>query len=136
MFPVIELRARIVRVLSLARGETIADTFGWAAKRPTRLALVSVGSVDGYPRSARPFDNKLQAIVDGQRCPVVGHPSMDLLAIDVTDVSDPTATRHGNMATLVGAEISIDDLAAASKSSGRELLIHLGRRFHRIYYAT
>jgi alanine racemase len=40
------------------------------------------------------------------------------------------------MATLVGAEISIDDLAAASKSSGRELLIHLGRRFHRIYYAT
>jgi alanine racemase len=92
--------------------------------------------VDGYPRSARPFDNKLQAIVDGQRCPVVGHPSMDLLAIDVTDVSDPTATRHGNMATLVGAEISIDDLAAASKSSGRELLIHLGRRFHRIYYAT
>jgi alanine racemase len=61
---------------------------------------------------------------------------MDLLAIDVTDVSDPTATRHGNMATLVGAEISIDDLAAASKSSGRELLIHLGRRFHRIYYAT
>ncbi|MGA7681488.1 MAG: alanine racemase, partial [Pseudolabrys sp.] len=136
MFPVIELRARIVRVLSLAPGETIADTFGWAAKRPTRLALVSVGSVDGYPRSARPFDNKLQAIVDGQRCPVVGHPSMDLLAIDVTDVSDPTATRHGNMATLVGAEISIDDLAAASKSSGRELLIHLGRRFHRIYYAT
>ena len=60
---------------------------------------------------------------------------MDLLAIDVTNVSDPTATRHGNMATLVGAEISIDDLAA-SKSTGRELLIHLGRRFHRIYYAT
>ena len=29
----------------------------------------------------------------------------------------------------------IDDLAAASKSTGRELLIHLGRRFHRIYYA-
>ena len=136
MFPVIELRARIVQVLSLAPGETIADTFGWAAKRPTRLALVSVGYVDGYPRSARAFDNKLQAIVGGQRCPVVGHPSMDLLAIDVTDVSDPTATRHGNMATLVGAEISIDDLAAASKSTGRELLIHLGHRFHRIYYAT
>ena len=136
MFPVIELRARIVRVLSLAPGETIADTFGWAAKRPTRLALVSVGYADGYPRSGRAFDNKLQAIVGGQRCLVVGHPSMDLLAIDVTDVSDPTATRHGNMVTLVGAEISIDDLAAASKSTGRELLIHLGRRFHRIYYAT
>ena len=102
MLPVIELRARIVQVLSLAPGETIADTVGWAAKRPTRLALVSVGYADGYPRSASTFDNKLQAIVDGQRCPVVGHPSMDLLAIDVTDVSDPTAARHGNMVTLVG----------------------------------
>jgi alanine racemase len=61
---------------------------------------------------------------------------MDFLAIDVTDVSDPIAARHGNMVTLVGPEISIDALAAASKSTGRELLIHLGHRFHRIYYAT
>ncbi|MGB7276417.1 MAG: alanine racemase [Pseudolabrys sp.] len=136
MFPVIELRARIVQVLSLAPGETIADSVGWAAKRLTRLALVSAGYADGYPRSGRAFDNKLQAIVGGRRCPIVGHPSMDLLAIDVTDVSDPTAARHGNMVTLVGPEINIDDLAAASKSTGRELLIHLGRRFHRIYYAT
>jgi alanine racemase len=39
------------------------------------------------------------------------------------------------MVTLIGPEISIDDLAAASKSTGREVLSHLGRRFHRIYYA-
>ena len=61
---------------------------------------------------------------------------MDLLAIDVTDVSDPTEARHGKMITLIGAEISIDDLAAASKSTGRELLSHLGHRFHRIYHVT
>jgi alanine racemase len=133
MLAVIELRARIVQVLNLASGETIA---GWAAHRPTRLALVSAGYMDGYPRSGSAFDNKLHAIVGGQRCPVVGHPSIDFLAVDVTDVSDPTAARRGKMVTLIGPEISIDDLAAASKSTGRELLIHLGRRFHRIYYAT
>ena len=135
MLPVIELHARIVKVLNLAPGETVADSVGWAAKRPTRLALVSAGYADGYPHSGRAFDNKLQAIVGGRRCPVAGHPSMDLLAIDVTDVSDPTAARRGNMVTLVGPEISIDDLAAASKSTGCEVLSHLGRRFHRIYYA-
>ena len=136
MLPAIELRARIVQVLSLAPGETFADTVGWAAKRPTRLALVSAGYADGYPRSGSASDNKLQAIVGGRRCPVVGNPSMDLLAIDVTDVSDPTEARHGKMITLIGAEISIDDLAAASKSTGRELLSHLGHRFHRIYHVT
>jgi alanine racemase len=135
MLPVIELRARIVQILSLAPGETVAGTPGWAARRPTRLALVSAGYADGYPRSGA-FDNKLEVIVGGQRCPVVGHPSMDLLAIDVTDVSEPTITRQGNMVTLVGSEIRIDDVAAVSKSTSRELLIHLGHRFHRIYYAT
>jgi alanine racemase len=58
---------------------------------------------------------------------------MDLLTVDVTDLSDPA--RFGEVVTLIGPEITIDDLAAASKSTGREVLSHLGRRFHRIYYA-
>jgi alanine racemase len=135
MLPVIELRARIVHVLNLAPGETIADS-DWAAQRPTRLALVSAGYADGYPRSASASDNKLQAIVGGQRCPVVGHPSMDLLAIDVTDISDLSVVRRGKMVTLIGPEFTIDNLSAASKSTGREVLSHLGRRFHRVYYVT
>jgi alanine racemase len=61
---------------------------------------------------------------------------MDLVAIDVTDISDQSAVRRGKMVTLIGPEISIDDLAAASKSTAREVLSHLGRRFHRVYYAT
>jgi len=136
MLPVIELRARIVQVLSLAPGETTAGAVGWAAKRPSRVALVSTGYVDGYPRSGSALDNKLQAIVGGRPCPVVGHPSMDLLTIDVTELSDPTAARFGGMVTLIGPEISLDDLAAASQSTGREVLSHLGCRFHRIYYAS
>ena len=135
MLPVVELRARIVQLLSLAPGETIADNVGWTAKRRTRLALVSTGYVDGYPRSESTFNNKLQAIVGGRRCPVAGCPSMDLLPIDITDLPDPTAARLGQMVTLIGPEIDIDEFAMAAKSSGREVLSHLGSRFHRIYYA-
>jgi alanine racemase len=40
------------------------------------------------------------------------------------------------MVALIGAEIGIDDFAAAVKSTAREILIHLGRRFRRIYHAT
>jgi alanine racemase len=101
-----------------------------------RLALVSVGYADGYPRSAGAADHGLQAMVGGHRCPVIGRPSMDLLPIDVTDLPDPAAARYGEMVTLIGGEIGIDDLAAAAKSTGREVLSQLGRRFHRIYYAV
>jgi alanine racemase len=135
MLPVIELRARIVQVRSLAPGETIAGTVGWTAKRRTRLALASVGYADGYPRSGSDPGNKLQVIVGGHRCPVAGCPSMDLLPIDVTDLPDPAAARFGEMVTLIGQDIGIDNLAAAAKSSAREVLSHLGHRFRRIYYA-
>ena len=132
MLPVIELRARIVQVRNLAPGESIADNIGCTAKRRTRLALVSVGYADGYPYASA---NKLQVLVGGYRCPVAGHPSMDLLPVDVSDLPDPKAARYGEMVTLIGGEIGIDNIAAAIKSTGREVLSHLGSRFHRVYYA-
>jgi alanine racemase len=61
---------------------------------------------------------------------------MDLLAIDVTEVSDPAVVRHGNMVTLIGPETGIDELAVASTSTGCEVLSRLGHRFHRIYHVT
>jgi alanine racemase len=139
MRPVMELQARIVQVRDVARGDTIADDIGWTAKRRTRLALVSVGYADGYPRLPNVSDGKLCVIIGGRRCPVAGRPSMDLLPVDVTDLPDPAAARYGEMATLIGAqagaEVGIDDLAMAAKSTGREVLSGLGHRFHRIYYA-
>ena len=136
MQPVIELKARIVQVRNLAPGETIAENSGWVAKRRTRLALVSVGYADGYPRSGIALDNKLQVILGGRRCPVAGYPSMDLLPIDVTDLPDPAIARYGEMVTLIGTEFGVDDIAAAAISSASEVLSHLGRRFHRIYHAA
>ena len=89
MLPVIELRARIVQVRNI----------GYTAKRSTRLALVSVGYADGYPYAST---HKLQVLVGNYRCPVAGHPFMDLLPIDVSDLPDTTAARYSKMATLIG----------------------------------
>jgi alanine racemase len=39
------------------------------------------------------------------------------------------------LATLIGVQVSIDELAASARLAGREVLSGLGHRFHRIYYA-
>jgi len=54
----------------------------------------------------------------------------------VSNVATLRPARRGKMVTLIGPEISINDLAVACKSTGREVLSHLGRRFHRIYHDT
>ena len=133
MLPVVELRARIVQVRDVTPGENIANKEGWFAKR-RRVAFVSFGHGDGFPRSSHP--KLLHAVVGGYRCPTMERPSLDLLPIDVTDLPDARAARIGEMATLIGSAISIDDVAEATKSTGREVLSGLGSRFHRIYYAT
>lgn len=136
MLPVIELRARIVQVRELTAPQSPADNSRGGAKRRMRLALASVGYADGYPRPASGSGKQLQVLIGGHRCPVAAPPSMDLLPIDVTDLPDRTAARFGAMVTLIGDDIGLDDLALASGTTGREILARLGRRFHRIYYAT
>jgi alanine racemase len=122
MLPVVELRARIVQVR-----ETTPER--------RRLALVSIGPADGFPHSWHP-KTKLYAIVDGCRCPVIAPSSLDLLAIDVTDLPDERAAGSGEMATLIGAAMTIDEVAEATQSTGQEVLTALGSGLHRIYYAT
>ena len=98
--------------------------------------VLSNGYADGYPRPASNSSRQLQVLIGGHRCPVAAPPSMDLLPIDVTDLPDRSVARFGAMVTLIGDDIGLDDLALASGMTGREILTRLGRRFHRIYYAT
>lgn len=136
MRPVVELRARILQIRNVQRGETIGYDATWTAKRPTRIAVVAAGYADGYLRAASATDGApgADAIVAGKRCPLAGRVSMDLLTIDITDLPDGAA-RRGDMVTLIGDEISVDDFAASAGTIGYEVLTSLGRRHHRIYRA-
>src|SRR5579862_490014 len=136
MRPVVELRARIVQVRNVTRGETIGYDAVWTAKQATRLALVGIGYADGYPRAASSADERPggSAVVAGKRCPIAGRVSMDLIAVDITGLPEAGA-RRGDFATLIGDDISVDDAATAAGTIGYEVLTGLGRRYHRIYRA-
>jgi alanine racemase len=134
MHPVIELRARVVQVRNVSKGETIGYNATWTAKHAARIAVVAVGYADGYPRAASASDAApgSDAIVADTRCPLAGRVSMDLLAVDVTGLAE-NAVRRGDFITLIGGTIGVDELAAAAGTIGYEVLVNLGSRYHRIY---
>jgi alanine racemase len=136
MRPVIELQARIVQLRVVPKGETVGYDAAWTARRVTKLAVVAVGYADGYLRAASASDDApgADAIVAGKRCPIAGRVSMDLIAIDITSLPD-NSVRRGELATLIGDEISVDDVAHAAGTIGYEVLTGLGRRYHRVYRA-
>jgi alanine racemase len=134
MRPVVELKGRIIQVRAVKKGETVGYGAAFAAARPSRIAVVAVGYADGFLRSAGAAKGKpaAEVIVGGKRCPIAGRVSMDLLAVDVTDLAEGAA-RRGDLATLIGDGMSIDDLAAGMGTIGYEVLTNLGRRYHRVY---
>jgi len=134
MLPVVELKARIVQIRTIERGETVGYGGTWTARRPTRLAILSVGYADGYFRAASANDGTrgAEVIVAGTRCPVAGRISMDLMAVDITDLP-PNAARRGHLATLIGEGITVDELAHHFGTIGYDVLTSLGSRYARVY---
>jgi alanine racemase len=134
MWPVVELKGRIIQVRSVAKGETVGYGATFTAARASRIAVVAVGYADGFLRSAGAAKGKPagEVIVAGKRCPIAGRVSMDLTAVDVSDLPDGKA-RRGDFATLIGEGLSVDDLAAGMGTIGYEVLANLGRRYHRVY---
>jgi len=137
MRPVVELKGRIVQVREVKRGDTVGYGATFTAQRASRLATVAVGYADGILRSAAADRNKsaAQVIVAGKRCPLVGRVSMDLISVDVTDVADGRA-RRGDVVTLIGSDLGVDELATALGTISYEVLTRLGRRLHRVYKGT
>jgi alanine racemase len=134
MQPVVELKARIVQLRNIERGDTVGYGGTWTARRPTRLAIVSAGYADGYFRAASANDGSrgAEVVVAGKRCPIAGRVSMDLMAIDITDLP-PNAARRGHMVTLLGEGITVDELAHHFGTIGYEVLTSLGSRYARVY---
>lgn len=126
--PVLSVEAEIVQVKSIAAGTRVGYGGRWVAERPSRIGIVPVGYADGY--SWR-LGNRAEVLVGGQRVPVVGSVSMDLLAVDVTGV----AAEVGSRATLLGRQgaerISAVELAADVGTIPYQLLCLFGLRLPR-----
>ncbi len=114
--------AQILQRRLVPAGETVGYNATWTAPADTEVAILNLGYADGYRRALSGLG---AAVVDGERLPVLGRVSMDLLAVDVTARPDLGE----------GDWLAMDyDLAAASAASGvsqYELLTGLGQRFAR-----
>jgi alanine racemase len=136
---VVTLTVPIAQIGTVESGETIGYDAQWTAQRRLKVATLSAGYADGYPRGATATDVKREAgipageaIIAGRRCPFVGRVSMDLITVDVTDVPEGAIGR-GDPALLIGEGLPIDEVGSRAGTIGYEILTRLGRRYERRY---
>jgi alanine racemase len=129
--PVAALRARVLAVRSVAAGDTVGYGATWRAERPTTVATVGVGYADGFPRgspAAGPEPSRRQIEVNGRLAPVIGRVTMDMCMAAVGE-----QVVAGDVATVFGGLISLDQQAEAAGTISYELLTRLGPRVPRRY---
>lgn len=124
--PVLTLRTPVLQVRTIGPGETVGYGATFSAPAPTQLATIGIGYADGFLRAA---SNRGYAVVRGDRRPILGRVSMDLVVIDVTGLG----VSPGDPVELAGPEMPIGEQAAAMATIDYELLTRLGSRVRRVY---
>lgn len=127
--PVLELKARITSVKYIDKDEAVSYGRTYIAKEKMKIATVSIGYADGYPRNLSGKNAKVY--VNGKYATIIGRVCMDQLMIDVSAIND---IKEGDVVTLIGAEkeISAEEIATQADTITDELLCRLGQRLPRI----
>ncbi len=129
--PVLSLRARCAQIRSLPSGDRAGYDGAFIARRPTTLALLTIGYADGWPRSLSNGTGRV--LVRGQSAPIAGLICMDQMLADVTGIP---GVSPGDTATLIGrdgdAVLSAGESAQAAGTITNELLSRLGGRLERV----
>jgi len=123
--PVVRLRARVVAERIVRSGDSVSYGASWTAQRDTRVATLAIGYADGMVRS---LSNQGVVELHGHLAPVVGRVTMDF-----TMVATEVAASPGDVATVYGGLVSLDEQARRAGTISYELLTSLGPRVPRRY---
>ena len=129
MTPAIRLEARIIQLRNIPAGAGVGYGFDYIADRPLRIATLSAGYADGWPRA---LSGKGAAWLAGHRLPILGRISMDSCMVDVTDLPEGRI-RPGDSVELIGPHQSVAGLSDQLSTTPHEILTSLGQRFARSY---
>lgn len=123
--PAMTLTAPVIAVRDVPVGDSVGYGGRWRAERPSRIATLAIGYGDGYPRHA---PDGTPVWLGGQRVPLAGKVSMDMLTVDVTDLDD---VQVGDAAELWGTNLCVDEVARHIDTVGYELLTRVSSRVPR-----
>ena len=130
--PVVSVRARVVSMRRLRRGESISYNASWIAPRDTVIATLRCGYADGLRRMLGTTGGGASVLVRGQRRPIVGFVQMDMMLVETGTLE----VQVGDIATIVGEDskqrITLKEFSEWSGELPHEFLTGLGPRLPRI----
>ena len=125
LLPIARLSSSIVQLHKVEKGESVGYNQGWIAPQKSEIAVLPIGHADGISRR---FGKEVGGVwINGQHAPIVGNVCMDMIMIDVTNIS---CELH-QQAIIFDAEHAATLLAKSAGTISYELLTALSTRIKR-----
>jgi alanine racemase len=129
--PVMSVKANIVHLKDIPAGFSCGYGRKFIAERPSKIATLTLGYADGYPR---PYSSQAKVLVNGCMAPIAGNICMDQCMVDVTDVPN---VKVGDEVILMGTDgkntVSAEDIATGTGTIPYEILCAFGQRLPKVY---
>jgi alanine racemase len=130
--PAMTWKTRIGLIRDVPKGVSISYGRTFITPKPMRVATLTAGYADGYPRHLSNVG--VEMLVRGKRCPLLGRVTMDLLVIDVSQLPDVDV---GDEVVLMGwqgdDEIPCVELADKAGTITWEITTRIGQRVKRVF---
>jgi alanine racemase len=130
--PAMTWKTRIGLIRDVPKGHSISYGRTFITPKPMRVATMTAGYADGYPRHLSNVDAEM--LVRGKRCPLLGRVTMDLMVIDVSNLADIDV---GDEVVLMGkqgdAEIPCVELSDKAGTITWEITTRIGQRVKHVF---
>lgn len=124
--PVMTVKSVVSMVKKIKKGDTVSYGRTFTAEREMKIATVTAGYADGYPRL---LSNKGYVLINGKRANIIGRICMDQLSVDVSDIA---GVKQGDEVILFGKELPVEELADMCGTINYEIICGISPRVPRI----
>jgi alanine racemase len=124
--PMMSLHSRLIAVKPITKGDTVGYGGSWLCQQDSNLGVVAIGYADGYPRYARVGT---PVLVNGQRVPLVGRVSMDMITVDLGMHAN---AKVGDAVTLWGEGLPVEEIALCANTIPYTLVCGVTQRVRQI----
>ncbi|MCB0700191.1 MAG: bifunctional UDP-N-acetylmuramoyl-tripeptide:D-alanyl-D-alanine ligase/alanine racemase [Chitinophagales bacterium] len=122
------LKTSIAQIKSIPVGDSVGYNRKGISDKERRIATISIGYADGYPRSLSGTD--AHVLIHNSKAPIVGNICMDMCMVDITDI--PQA-KEGDEVIVLGEQLTASQLAKWSGTISYEIMTGISQRVKRVY---
>ena len=123
--PVLSLKAPLIQIHNLDKGEYVGYNLGWSSNHKTKIGIIPIGHYDGINRI---FGKKeVPVLINNKKTVIIGNICMDMMMVDLTEIK----CCEGDIVTIFGEQISSSEIAEIAGTISYELISGISQRVNR-----